>query len=115
MSYTLPGCGNAKDWADCVEGTNPKTGQPYSNTCVKCDKLSDYCASFAGAGFGNVVPKSCASTCCESAEPVKKLLVGDDSVAINKPNKSKSGKNKLLIAVVILLILVLAYLLYRNQ
>lgn len=78
MSYSMPGCG---DWSKCVD-TNPDV----SKDCVKCDKLSKYCASFSCAGFGDVVPKSCAKTCCENG---KKIALPDKTDK-NKNDKSSS-------------------------
>ena len=92
----MPNCASAEGWAKCSVSRmdDPMMQGNCSSDCVECEKLTDECAGYSGAGYGNCVPKSCVSLCCENSIPkipdeVKKLLNSLSIVLFNKLNLSK--------------------------
>lgn len=67
----MPNCASAEGWAQCSLSRmdDPRTQGNCSSDCIECEKLTDECAGYSGAGYGNCVPKSCINFCCKDGMP----------------------------------------------
>jgi len=71
MSFTMPNCASAEGWAQCSLSRmdDPMSQGNCSSDCIECEQLTEECAGYSGAGYGNCVPKSCVNFCCKDGMP----------------------------------------------
>lgn len=89
----MPNCASTQSWSECSISNESDNKNTCSTSCVECEELTPECASYAGAGYGKCVPKSCVNFCCKNNMPkipedVKTKLVSLSNIIIQKVLKT---------------------------